>query len=181
MRHLIFVFVLYLVGTPAHGQEALVGRQVWVRSTGPSGGLDAGVKGTVEGFAGDSLHLHAPEGGAAFSIRVGPGDQLFVLSGRQSSIGRSALIGTTVGVGVGVVLGVVGGEDCSSSDWMCFDRGTMAMGLGLALGAVGLVGGLIVGAVRQHDTWERATWLGTVRPVVRTSPGGFGVGLSTKF
>lgn len=184
MRNILLVSALGLLAAPVQSQSAApssIGQRVWVRSRTGSGALDTGVKGTLEGFTGDSLQVRSRAGGPTVSVGLGAATQLFVSTGRRSSVGRGAAIGGGVGALAGAVIGFAAGQDCSPGEWLCFDRGTVAAGAAIALGGVGLVGGIIVGALSSHDTWGRAGWPETVRPVVVPNPHGVGLGLSFSF
>lgn len=183
MRNLLAIVALLVCVTSLQGQsQPLVGQRVWVRSPKSSGALDKGVKGTVEGISGDSLQLRLESGSEVVSVELGEQDQLFVFTGRRRAPLRGALIGGGGGALVGLVLGLAAGEDCSKSHgWFCFDRGEMATAGALGLGAVGLVGGLVIGGLGHHDTWTRVAWLEGVRPVITPNPHGITVGLSLAF
>lgn len=183
MRYLIPCFILCFCAVPAQGQEAgsLIGQRVWIRSPKPTGGLDGGVQGTLTGFSGDSAQLQLLGAGSPVSVLVGRNDRVFVFAGRRSAIGRGAAIGGGGGALAGLFLGLVAGEDCSGNEWICFDRGEMAAALAITLGGVGLLSGTIVGALSHRDTWGPAGWPRGVQPVVRSSPGGLGVGFAVRF
>jgi hypothetical protein len=184
MRILILVASLGLLARPSVAQEApplSVGQRVWVRSRTVSGALDAGIKGMLESLTADSIQVRAKAGTPAVSLGMSPQTRLFVVTGRRSSTGRGAAIGAGVGALAGAVIGFAGGEDCSADQWLCFDRGTVAAGGALALGGVGLVAGIIVGAFSSHDVWSQAGWPGAVRPVVASSPRGVGAGFFLAF
>src|SRR6185295_100681 len=112
-----------------------------------------------------------------------PGDTRAVLfyNGRRSSLGRGALIGTGIGATLGAVIGLAGGEDCGSGgEFLCFDRGTLAVAGALTLGAGGLAIGAIAGAISSHEVWtERPTV--RARPLVGLTPEGMRVGLGIRF
>jgi hypothetical protein len=174
MRTLILVFGLCLFTTPVQPQVAptLVGQRVWVRSPQASGGLDAGVKGTLEGVTDDSLQVRLEGGGPAVSVRLDAQTQLFLFTGRRSSAGRGAAIGTGIGALGGVVLGITG---CLG---ICDDPGAVVAAGVIVLGGIGAGIGLIVGAMSHHDTWVRVGSSQTVRPVI--TPSGYGIGLGLR-
>ena len=178
MRKLILVLGLWIFAAPAHGQETqtLGGKLVWVRSPNTSGRLDAGVKGMLEGSAGDSLQLRLAGGDSAVSVGFGSQTQLYVFTGRRSSAGRGAAIGGGLGGLAGVVIGLAT-DACSG--WICFSRGELVAGGAVVLGGTGLVIGLIVGALSPHDVWARVASSQTVRPVI--TPTGHGVDLGFSF
>jgi hypothetical protein len=177
---LVFCFVVPRLSAQS-GAPPDSGQRVWVRSPKASGALDAGVKGTFEGMTSDSLRVRQAPGGPLVSVGLGPQTRLFVFTGRRSSLGRGAAIGGLGGVLAGAIIGFAGGEDCSGSDWLCFDRGTMALAGAVALGGVGLAGGLIVGALSSHDTWAPTGWRANLHPLVTPVRQGLGLGLSVAF
>jgi hypothetical protein len=184
MRYRAAAFMLCFLTPPVFAQTIVPpspGQRVWVRSTKASGALDAGVKGTLEAVTGDSLRVRPTPAGPALSLAAGPQTRLFVFTGRRSSAGRGAAIGGVAGVLAGAIIGFAGGGDCYEDEFLCFDRGTLAAAGALTLGGVGLVGGLIVGALSSHETWARTGWSGAVRPVVLPSQRGVGLGLSLTF
>jgi hypothetical protein len=185
MRILVPAFILWVVTSSVQAQAGpplSIGQRVWVRSPGASGGMNAGIKGTLEGRTGDSLQLRLKgEGAQLVSVGLGGRNQLFVFAGRRSSAGKGAAIGGIGGALAGAILGLATGSDCSADEFLCFDRGTMAAVGAIGVGGIGLVGGLIVGLLSPHDTWVRAEWSGSVRPVVTPSPRGVGLGLSLSF
>ena len=72
---------------------------------------------------------------------------------RGTTRGASARKGALIGLAIGGVVGFAAGEDCSSEDFMCFDRGTTAaigMMSGVSIG--GLIGLVTGGAERWRDT-----------------------------
>jgi len=156
-------------------------RRVWVREMSSNGRYDRGVKGTLEGIAGDTLFIRPNTGAPLFSVAPREGRQIFFSNGRRSSAGRGALIGTGVGVVTGAIIGFAGGEDCSGGEWLCFDRGTMAAAGALVVGATGLVAGIIVGAFSSHEVWVPADGPVRARPVVGVTESGVRVGMSIRF
>lgn len=161
MRYHALALVLCCFAGPTYGQSAVplrLGQRVWVRSLTVSGALDGGVRGTLEGVIGDSLRIRQAPEGQAISVRVGPKVRVFVSTGRRSNIGRGAAIGGGVGAVAGGIMGYASGQDCNGGEWLCFDRQTVA-GMGaVSLGFVGLLGGLVVGALVHHDIWAPTGW-----------------------
>lgn len=155
-------------------------RRIWVREMSSNGRYDRGVKGTLEGIAGDTLFIR-PGTGSTFSVTPREGRQILFYNGRRSSVGRGALIGTGVGVVTGAIIGFAGGEDCSGGEWLCFDRGTLAAAGALVVGATGLVAGIIVGAFSSHEVWVPADGPARARPVVGVTESGVRVGMSIRF
>ncbi len=81
----------------------------------------------------------------------------------------------------GLVIGFAAGEDCSQADWLCFDRGTLALGMGVILGGAGRAGGLIVGSLTSHESWRPVSWIPAPRPLVAPTREGVRVGVSFRF
>jgi hypothetical protein len=58
--------------------------------------------------------------------------------------------GAGIGAGIGVLLGGVGGyvvgEDCDPQEFMCFNRVSLATGLGVTLGVIGMLAGALSGS-----------------------------------
>jgi hypothetical protein len=161
-------------------QPADLDRRVWVRERHAGGGYRGGVKGTLEGTAGDTLFIRPLTGATAFAVAPGDARAVLFYHGRRSSLGRGALLGTGIGVTVGALIGFAGGEDCSGGEFLCFDRGTLAAAGALTLGAGGLAVGLIAGALTSHEVWsERRT--ARARPLVAATPEGVRVGLGIRF
>lgn len=72
---------------------------------------------------------------------------------RGTSRGASARRGAVIGLVLGGVLGFAAGEDCSTKDFICFDRGTTgAVGAMAGLSIGGLIGLVTGGAERWRDT-----------------------------
>ena len=66
-----------------------------------------------------------------------------------TSRGASARTGGLIGLLVGGVIGYAAGDDCSDTDWICFDRpSTMAMGASAGAG-IGLIIGFVAGATER--------------------------------
>jgi len=182
MRYLLLLLALCPLAGRAYGQVSerlAVGQRVWVRAARPSGSLDGGVKGTLEGITSDSLRIRPSGDKPAVSVGISEQTQVFAFAGKRSSALRGALIGGGVGVLAGAALGLADGGGCSG--FVCFSQGTtMAMGA-IGLGGMGLISGLIIGALSPHDTWARAEPGPAVRPIVVSHPRDVGLGLSLAF
>ena len=64
--------------------------------------------------------------------------------------GPSVRKGALIGLVAGGVIGFATGEDCSNSDWMCFDRPSTT----LAGAVVGVGLGALIGLVRSTEKWR---------------------------
>ena len=72
---------------------------------------------------------------------------------RGTSRGTSARKGALIGLAIGGMVGFLAGEDCSSEDFICFDRGsTAAIGMASGVSIGGLIGLVTGGAERWRDT-----------------------------
>jgi hypothetical protein len=89
----------------------------------------------------------------------------------------SAVYGALIGLFAGAVIGYSSGEDCTSEDWICFDRGETGVA-GAALGTgLGAIVGYAVGAV---DRWSDVSI--PSRVLLQPSPtGGVRLGASLGF
>ncbi|HTL06056.1 MAG TPA: hypothetical protein VL241_09940 [Gemmatimonadales bacterium] len=162
-------------------QPADLDRRVWVRERLASGGHRGGVKGTLEGIAGDTLFIRPVSGAMTLAVAPGDGRTVLYYNGRRSSLGRGALIGTGIGATLGAVIGLTTGEDCGAGgEFLCFDRGTLAAAGALTLGAGGLAVGLIAGALSSHEVWTERRAV-RARPLVVATPEGVRVGLGIRF
>jgi len=160
--------------------ELALGTRVRVRPVSASGKLERGIEGRVERFAGDTLWVQPTEAGELTAYSASPRQALFVYGGRASLVGKGAAYGAGFGILAGAAIGLAAGSDCSSDEWLCFDRGTLALAGGIGLGLTGLVGGVIVGALSHHDVWRRAA-LSRVTPIALSSPNSMTFGLALHF
>jgi hypothetical protein len=125
---------------------------------------------------GDSALVIRPRKAAAEESVATSGIQRFeVRTGRNR--GSGAMLGTLVGLGVGAALGYATGDDCTSTEFLCFDRSDVAVGVGLAGAVLGLGIGLIAG---RGDRW-RAEAVPARVSVVPTQGGGFRLAASFSF
>lgn len=183
MKAVVAIGVFCIASAPLLAQEPAelaLGTRVRVRPVSTSGKLKRGIEGRVERFAGDTLWVQPTEGGELTAYSASSRQALFVYGGRASSVGRGAAYGAGFGALAGAVIGLAAGSDCSGGEWLCFDRGTLALAGGATLGVVGLVGGIVVGALSSHEVWRRAT-LSRVTPIALGSPSGLTLGLTVHF
>jgi hypothetical protein len=110
-------------------------------------------------------------------------------SGRKRAA-RGAGIGLVAGAVTGVLVGLVSGDDPCERDqflgcFLAFSAGEKAAMYGIALGAVGTIGGAVAGASRSGERWERgATVFASERVGVHLLPagrGGAGISVSVGF
>lgn len=72
---------------------------------------------------------------------------------RGSSRGERARKGALIGLAIGGVVGLAAGEDCSTADFICFDRGSTTMVGAMAGLSIGTIIGLITGGAER---WQEA-------------------------
>jgi hypothetical protein len=177
---------LGLLAAPLAAQSPdfdLLDKGVRVRTFDPTGRRVSEVRGIVTAQGGDSLMVRTAAGSSA-RILLGSRTQVSVAGGRRASTGRGAAIGAGVGAATGALLGVVAGEDeCgkSWSDLFCLEREPLALVGAVGLGGLGLVGGLIIGALSTHETWVPVALNIPVRPVIQPSGGRWEFGIRVSF
>lgn len=170
-----------LLGTtfPAAGQAA-PGPGTRVRVTVPAQGVKR-AEGTLRDTTGGMLVVEMRKSHDVRTFERASVEPLEVFAGERRPVLQYGVVGMLAGVGVGAVLGMVSGDDeCPPNGWcvLRYTSGEKAVMFGASLGLVGLVSGLVAGAVSHHDTWRsvpRQTGRLTVHPVV--GPGGTGVTL----
>jgi len=97
---------------------------------------------------------------------------------RGKGAGRGAGMGLVAGAATGVIVGLVSGDDPCHRDqflgcFLAFSAGEKAAMYGIALGAVGTIGGAVVGASRNGERWERgATVFANDRVGIHLVPAG---------
>jgi len=183
MKVVVAISVFCIVNTPLLAQapaELAFGTRVRVRSVSTRGHLDRGIEGTLERRTGDTLWVRPTKGGELAAYSASDRQQLFVYSGRASSAGKGAAYGAGIGALAGAAIGLAAGEDCSGDEWLCFDRGTLALAGGVGLGLTGLIGGVIVGALSSHEVWRRAI-PSRVTPIALGAPNRVTFGLAVRF
>jgi hypothetical protein len=177
--------VVVLLGVPAllaaQGEPPLArGTRVRVRTLTEAGVLDRGFDGNVERISGDTLVVH-PRWGSSQTFLAGPGNQLFVFTGRHSAALQGTVIGGTAGLLVGGLVAAFAGDVCTDADALCTSRRPIAVKAGVLLGTTGAVTGLLVGIFASYEKWapSRAYW--GVHPAVSIGAGQLSCGLSISF
>jgi hypothetical protein len=136
----------------------LVGSRVRVTLLAPEPGTESRIVVGNLVAVGDSALSIRPLGTTAEERVATSRVQRFeVRAGRNRAAGGR--LGALIGLGSGLMLGYALGDDCTSQDWICFDRDETTAGgavLGAALGA-GI--GLLVG---RGDRWREAPVPGAV-------------------
>ena len=96
---------------------------------------------------------------------------------RGKGAGRGAGLGLLAGAASGILIGVASGDD--QSGFLAFTAGEKAAIYGIVLGAVGTIGGAVVGASVSGERWERgATVFASERVGVHVVPAGRGAGIA---
>jgi hypothetical protein len=174
-----------LLGMPAllaaQSEPSLApGTRVRVRTLTEAGVFDRGFDGSVERLSGDTLVVH-PRWGSSQTFLAGPGNQLFVFTGRHSAALQGTAIGGTAGLLVGGLVAAFAGDVCTGSDGLCTSRRPIAVRAGVLLGATGAVTGLLIGIFASYEKWtpSRAYW--GVHPAVSIGAGQLSCGLSLSF
>lgn len=110
--------------------------------------------------------------------------ELDISRGKHSNAGKGSLIGFGIGAGLGLTLGVAALSDNCSDCIINFTPGDVAA-LTVITGAIGAVGGALIGALSHSDKWERILPARTsFTPVLRpspTAPGRVDIGVSLRF
>ena len=184
MRPLLLLAALAASAADLSGQAApplVPGARVRIRTQGDTGELDRGMEGTVERLSGDTLILRPKTGGVPQVFLAGDTSQLFVYSGRHSHVARGAVIGGIAGLLAGGLVGAARGQVCEGNTSLCFDRRVVAFKAGVILGAVGTVGGLIIGTLSSHEAWARSARFPSVRPALTVGSRGMGLGVAATF
>jgi hypothetical protein len=177
---------LGLLAAPLAGQSPefdLLNKAVRVRTLDQTGRRVSEIKGIVTAQGGDSLMVRTAAGSSA-RILLGSRTQVSVAGGRRASTGRGAAIGAGAGAATGALLGLATGKDhCSRtfSDLFCFEREELALFGAVGLGGLGLVGGLVIGALSTHETWVPVALSIPVRPVIQPSGGQWEFGIRVSF
>ena len=156
---LVVLAVAVLIPVVASGQSAPVAAGTRVRVTAPGNNLDKHVT-TVVDVRGDSIVLNVRNS----SLVIGLADvtELEISAGKRTQFWRSAGYGLGLGVVAGAVVGAVTYKECESDHFLgCImapqsASESAAMG-GMLFGALGLVGGGIVGLLNRTDRWASVT------------------------
>jgi len=165
--------VAIVVGSAGAQTAPGAGERVRVTSQGSR------LVGTLRHWSADSVVVD--NGGAMARFRLAEIGLVERQVGTRGRFLHGVAIGALIGGGVGAVGGLAGGGDCNTDAWLCFNRGTMAVVLGILGAGAGVVVGGVAGALSHRAIWETAYTSGRrtafdVVPVVR--PGVLGVGVS---
>jgi hypothetical protein len=108
--------------------------------------------GVLEAATADSVSLRLLDGGYLNAWPLASVTRLEVSRGRKSNGGTGALYGFMAGFGVGAIWGGIAGEGYMG-DAHISAAGSVVFG-GLYVGAIGAIGGLLVGTFIKTDRWE---------------------------
>ncbi len=116
----------------------------------------AAVVASVVAQRGDSLWVHPERSRDTLGLRISSLARLDVSRGKETHALHAAGVGLLIGAVGGGVLGYATGEDCTSSEWICFPRGLTAAAGAVAFGLVGAGVGAVVGWVNPVERWNHA-------------------------
>ena len=173
------LFIALLIGLSATSLSAQPARTNWIGSrvrvtlTGvDSAGELPVIAGTLVAVGDTALSVRPSGATAEQSIPVSRVLRFHVHAGRDRWAG--ARFGALVGLPVGLVFGFASGEDCTSEDWICFDREETTVGGAILGAALGTVIGLAIG---RGDSWRAES----LPQRVSVAPIAGGVGLRIAF
>jgi len=129
--------------------------------------------GTMVTAGQDSLHVQFVDSLAPAAIARSRIRAMEVSRGQHSGAGKGALFGFITGATAGALLGAAS----SSSSDSFFSPGEGAVAGGFALGAVGALVGVIVGAGQHVDEWQPVS-PGQVRMTIRPMGSGIAVAIA---
>jgi hypothetical protein len=144
---------------------------------GESGELNRRIEGIVVRMPPDTLVLRLPGAQPLYAVTTNQDTQYSMHTGRQSSLGKGAVIGAITGIVVGGAGFAIAGADCPVEQALCFHRRQTALAGGALIGVLGAGVGLAIGAFTSHDVWTRAGRRSSIA-VIRTRTG---IGLAITF
>lgn len=173
IRSMAVVLAVLVVGRGAAAQEVALAPGDSVRVTAHE---RPGVYELVK-ISRTRLVVRAPRG--EWQIPMESVDRLEVRRprSRSASMGSSMLVGASLGAVAGVVAGFSAGDDPADCWLYCYTAGEKAQLFGATLGALGGLGGLIIGATTSRWRWQPVA---TERLTVRVAPTPGGAGLAIR-
>ena len=99
---------------------------------------------------------------------------------RKSNDLKGAMIGTLVGGGFGALF-FLGGDDCSSSDWICISGRDLAPYTTAVGAAAGFLIGTVIGALDIEESWQPVPVKRLNVSVIPQRDRRFALGLSVPF
>ncbi len=149
-----------------------------IRVTAPVLGADKMVGMLVEVDA-SRLRVQADDQASPMTISLADMTRLEVSQGRKSNALKGLGIGALIGAPIGVALGVAVSSE--SGDNQCYhNAGCIAIG-GAAVGVVGALVGLGIGALLKSERWEEVPLDRLRVNIVPLRDGRFALGLSVAF
>lgn len=124
-----------------------VGARVRVR------GVVGGSEGIVSFWSPDSVAITTGSAERGWNLHQ-TGLSLDLSTGRKGALLHGLGIGFLAGAVGGATLGLAAGGGCDNYSWICFDRGTLAAGLGALFAVVGGVAGGVVGGLSHRTIWR---------------------------
>jgi hypothetical protein len=179
---LVILAVAVLIPVVATGQSAPVAAGTRVRVTAPGNNLDKYVA-TVVDVRGDSIVVNVRN--SSLVVGLAEVTELEVSTGKRTQFWRSAGYGLGLGIAAGALVGAVTYKECESDHFLgCMmapqsASESAAMG-GILFGALGFVGGSVVGMVKRTDRWASVT-LPVRASIAPVRSGGVSVMLSRAF
>jgi hypothetical protein len=179
---LVILAAAFLAPVAADAQTPAVVAGARVRVTAPSIDLRRHAT-TIVDVRGDSLVLGVRDGSR--SVALSDVTALDVSAGKRRRFLRSAGLGLGIGAIVGAVVGAATHDECVPTEFLdCLlspeSRAESAVMGGVVLGAVGLLTGAVVGAVRRTDRWVAVDM--PVRVSIKpTASGGVSLTISRAF
>ena len=179
---LAILAVAVLIPVVATGQSSPVTAGTRVRLTAPGKDLDKHVT-TIVDVRGDSIVVGVRD--SSLAIGLAEVTELEVSTGKRTQFWRGAGFGLGIGVVTGLVVGAVTHEECVPDGFLSCMMApesaseSAAIG-GLALGAVGLVAGAVIGALKRTDRWASVN-LPVSASIAPARSGGVSVMISRSF
>lgn len=146
MRRMLMLLMVVFAVMPAFAQEGTIAAGTRVRVTMVADDVAQGFRIVVGRLlsADDSALLVTPLGSTA--VDVIPRSRLAKLEVRTGpDRAAGARLGALVGGVMGGALGLAAGEDCTSTDWICFDRSETTFAGILLGGSLGALIGVMAG------------------------------------
>jgi len=130
------------------------GSKIRIRTLVKMGFLGPRLDGTVERISGDTVVVAPNLGGDSQALLLDPETQLYVSTGRRSSIARGAAIGGLLGALSAGALATFAGRGCDDTTALCTETRPSAVGRSAMLIALGTVSGAIIGRFARHEIWK---------------------------
>lgn len=177
----VLAAALYLPSI-AQGQTPAVAPGARIRVTAPARALERYVT-TILEVRGDSIVIGTP--GDSHAVELAHITALDISTGTGTQAAKGAVMGLAIGAVTGAVIGAVRYKECIPQEFLdCLlasdSRASEAIAGGAVLGGVGLVIGVVAGALNRTDRWESVD-LPVQFAVIPMRSGGLGVALRRSF